>query len=211
MIAINKIVESSYVDGAGLRTVLFMQGCSIHCKGCQNRALWDPSKGEIYDEEQLAQLLVEKSSPHHQITISGGEPFDQPGSLARLVMYLRKYGANHIIVYSGYTFDQLIHPVHGVPLWVDSIFQNIDVLVDGQYIKEMDDPFITYRGSWNQRIIDIPATLESQNIVELNWEFELVLTNEGSALMPLGLAKEFVGLGEALNTRMCGQTREIPK
>lgn len=209
MVKINKIVEKSYVDGPGQRTVVFFQGCPIHCKGCQNQALWSFEGGISYDEEQLAKKLAHVATTG-KITISGGEPFAQPASLAKLVYYLKKEGVQDIIVYSGYTWETIINPVSPAFLWVISILENVDVLVDGQFDAKQDDPFITYRGSRNQRPIDVHATLETGSVVILDWdEPEVVITQDGIAVLPAGLAPVFAEIGHVDKSRMCGQTSPL--
>jgi anaerobic ribonucleoside-triphosphate reductase activating protein len=205
MVRINKIVEKSYVDGPGERAVIFFQGCPIHCKGCQNVALWNADGGLMYDEEQLAQKVAAYG---RQVTISGGEPFAQVGLLAKLVYYLKKYGVEHIIIYSGYTWETILNPLNGLLPWVRTILEVIDVLVDGRFVASLDDPFIVYRGSRNQRPIDVPESLCEGKVITLDWdEPEIVLTPEVNPLMPVGLAVDMADLGASADTAMCGQTR----
>ncbi len=92
--------------------------------------------------------------------------------------------------------------------FVNSIFSNIDVLVDGQFVREQDDPYISYRGSRNQRPIDVQASLASKEIVMLDWDSpEIVIDLSGNAFMPIGLVNEFEELGSSDITRRCGQTK----
>ena len=212
MVRINKVVEESYVDGPGRRTVVFFQGCPIECVGCQNKALWSANGGDAYDEEQLAKWLAFLARNHGNVTISGGEPFAQVKSLAKLVWYLKREGVQNIIVYSGYTWETLLNPLTGVMTWVKTVMENIDVLVDGQFVRELDDPFITYRGSRNQRPIDVQASLCEGKVITLDWDNpEVVITADGNALMPVGLAVEIATADILSNTRMCGQTRPIKR
>jgi len=133
-------------------------------------------------------------------------------SLAKLVWYLRREGVKHIIVYSGYTWETLLNPLTGVLTWVKTIMENIDVVVDGQFVKELDDPFITYRGSRNQRPIDVASSLCENKVITLNWDHpEVVITTNGDALMPIGLAVEIESVGTVNDTRMCGQTKTVKK
>lgn len=84
----------------------------------------------------------------------------------------------------------------------------MDVLVDGQFIRTQDDALISYRGSRNQRPIDIPASIKSDQIITLDWDsIEIIITPEGSALLPVGLVDEFAETGDVTNTRRCGQTK----
>jgi anaerobic ribonucleoside-triphosphate reductase activating protein len=210
MIRVNKIVENSLVDGPGIRTVVFLQGCSIHCSGCQNNALWSPEGGSLFDESALALILATSAEEHGNVTISGGEPFDQVKSLALLCRELRNNGVKNIIVYSGYTFEQITNKIVSSVLWVQEVLSRIDVLVDGPFIKAWDDPFITYRGSRNQRAIDVPNTLNGGGrIIELIWDDEIQISPEGNIVGPVGIIEDFEQIGAGGNSRMCGQTRPI--
>jgi len=210
-IIISHIEASSHVDGPGERAVLFMQGCTLHCPGCQNRALWEPENGHVTDTDALADTLAALSARHGNVTISGGEPFQQPKALALLCHALRNRGVKNILVYSGYTWERLVHPVNPSALWVFEALSQIDTLVDGPFIAADDDPLITWRGSRNQRPINVreslPAWVQNEPLVLEDWSNpEIVLTPEGDALMPIGLAPKFSDLGEVKSTRRCGQT-----
>ena len=207
MIRIARIVENSRVDGPGLRTTLFVQGCSIHCPGCQNRNLWDPKGDGSEDAATLAQHIM-RVYQNKNITISGGEPFDQNLSdMFVLIVWLRKYGAKHIILYTGYTLEQLSdRSVKDHEPRILDIIDELDVLVDGPFQAANDDDLLIYRGSRNQRALDVPASVLNKHNVYLNWDNpEIILTPEGTALMPQGLAPVFADLGAAEQTRRCGQ------
>lgn len=210
-IIISHIEASSHVDGPGERTVLFVQGCALACPGCQNRALWNPADGHITDTEPLAVTLAMLAGRHGNVTISGGEPFAQPKALAYLVRSLKQAGVKNILVYSGYTWERLLHPVNPAALWVYEALSHIDTLVDGPFIAAQDDPLITWRGSRNQRPIDVRPSLASWtlngSLVLHDWtQPEIVLTADGDALMPVGLAPRFSELGSEEKTRRCGET-----
>ena len=201
-----KIVENSRVDGPGLRTAVFLQGCTIRCKGCQNRDLWDRTGGKEVDPTYLAYLLY-KASANGNITISGGEPFDQwANELFELVYWIKSYRrSTHIIVYSGHTFEELLQWAK-VDTFIGNVLQRIDVLVDGPFMVAKDDPLLIYRGSRNQRPVDVPESLRTGKTIVLDWDNpEIVLTPDGMALMPEGLAPEFAELGNAEATRRCGE------
>lgn len=208
-IKINRIVPRSLVDGPGERTVVFLQGCTLACSGCQNRALWDKQAGHTENAFDLAATVALLAGEGGSVTISGGEPFQQPAALATLVLQLKKvYGVSHIIVYSGYTIEELVNPTNPAFDWLYSIFSAIDVLVDGRFIKQLDDDLIQYRGSRNQRAINIPATIANHGeLVLLDWDTpEIVITPDGGMVMTAGMAKQFTDAGEINNTAMCGQT-----
>lgn len=186
-IRIDKIIPASYVDGPGRRSVLFVQGCPLACPGCQNRRLWPAVGGHLVDVNELAEAfitiaLTTQSSPRPRLTISGGEPFAQPEALAYLLRKLRdaERGAGHIIVYNGYILEQLLE--RNLPA-VQQALSRIDVLVDGPYRVDEDSPWMQYRGSANQRIIDLPATLNNGEIVLLDWDRpEVIITETGQVL-----------------------------
>jgi anaerobic ribonucleoside-triphosphate reductase activating protein len=201
------IQESSLVDGPGKRTVFFMQGCERHCPGCQNRKLWSFSGGS--DAEVISAAAVLASiAKNKQITISGGEPFLQPIALGRLVLLLHLVYHCHVIVYTGYTWQELTdlsNPLHEL---YDIALAHINVLVDGPYVQALDDGLITYRGSRNQRAIDVQASRKNvRNPVLLDWnEPEVVIDEDGNMVLPIDLQTMGAEIGEVRNTRMCGQT-----
>lgn len=213
-INIDHIQSKSFVDGPGERVVVFMRGCPVHCPGCQNKHLWNPEGGHITNTHDLAQTLftIAQNDGHRSVTISGGEPFAQPKALAHLVSQLRSYGFEDLIVYTGYTWDQLISGARtsGQWLWIMEVLNRIDTLVDGPFIASQDHDLINWRGSNNQRPINVPASLENLidgRLVTRDWEQpEIIVTQEGDALMPIGLSAAFSELGDVQDTRRCGQT-----
>lgn len=202
------MLADSYVDGPGRRAVIFFQGCPLACSGCQNTQLWPAEGGKVADHHELAAALVELAGPAGNITISGGEPFSQPAGLAFLVRQLRQYGARHILIYSGYTFEQLINPLSGAYLWVKEILSRIDILVDGPFVKSQDHNLINWRGSANQRPIDVPASLQAERLVILDWDAPRILvTPQGAILAPIGMQPVLDSVGAVQSTRRCGQTK----
>lgn len=202
MIRISHIEATSLVDGPGERTVLFMQGCPIECPGCQNKHLWPAADGKIENEMDVADTLSSLAR-YGNVTISGGEPFSQPLALKKVVKRLRDLNINHIIVYTGFIYEDLMkNPLNR------EIISSLDVLVDGPFIREHDDAFLTYRGSRNQRPINIPLSLLTGHVITLDWDsLEVVISADGNLLIPVGLTPEFAELGKVENTRRCGQTR----
>lgn len=153
------MAKESTVDGPGVRLALFMQGCPHHCSGCHNPETWDENGGQRMSVTAALKLMAQYLTPLHQgITISGGEPFMQPDALLELLQGVREsFPALNIWCYSGYIFDDLQHsPV--LPL--------IDILVDGPYQEELRDLDLLFRGSRNQRIIDVAASLQTGQVVE---------------------------------------------
>lgn len=207
MIRMNKLQPHSFVDGPGDRAVIFFQGCPLACKGCQNRALWGTDGGRNVSEDAIAATLLMWSQ---NVTISGGEPFAQPEALAHLVIALRNGGAKSIIVYTGYTWDQLMTHTHPAYPYMKYILSEIDVLVDGPFVKALDHNLINYRGSSNQRPIDVQASLDEGEIILLDWDVPMMtVTQDGDLVLPVGLAMDFAETGSIEKSRMCGQTREL--
>lgn len=204
------IVAPTYVDGPGKRAALFLQGCSIRCLGCQNPHLWPAAGGDLARPEAVAQALADTGLP---VTITGGEPFDQVAGLYRLLAHLRHLAPDvHIIVYTGRTWEELL--TRGRNRWsILAVLALTDVLVDGPYVRELDDAGMQYRGSRNQRPIDVWATIEQplsetfgRGPVVLDWDTEeLVITAEGDVLGASPLVERFAVLGVERSARRCGE------
>lgn len=148
------IVRDSIVDGVGIRDVIFLQGCSHRCKGCHNPQTWDYNGGEQWF---IGEIIRELSNSSNDVTISGGEPLDQWCSLLRLVEMIRNTG-KRIWLYTG-------HTVNVNKTIYKSLAKYVDVVVDGLFVEELKDSSLLFRGSSNQRIIDLPKSIESQEIV----------------------------------------------
>ena len=152
---IYSIAEETTVDGPGLRTSIYLQGCPIHCKNCHNKGSWDPNGGyEMNDEEIISKL---KEDPFITgVSVLGGEPFFQKESLLRFLKKLKKELPSFSIwVYTGYTLESLKKDKIAL-----RILKLIDVLVDGPFIESKNDSSCIFRGSSNQRIIKNPASYE---------------------------------------------------
>lgn len=154
-----EIKKSDIANGPGVRVSLFVSGCTHHCKGCFNPDTWDFDAGKSFDslvESELLNLLGR--SYIKGFTLLGGEPME-PSNRAVLLPFLKKvrekYPDLSIWCYSGYTFEELIAD------GASDILGYIDVLVDGEFILEKKDIRLPFRGSSNQRILDIPASLDA--------------------------------------------------
>ncbi len=151
MLRIAGVVEESIVDGPGLRFVLFVQGCPIHCPGCQNPQTWDFSGGsEISCRKVLDKILQDPLV--HGVTFSGGEPFEQAQALLPLAMALKERGY-HLMAFSGHTLETLLTRQECRPL-----LETLDLLVDGPYLESERSLELRFRGSRNQRVLDMAAT-----------------------------------------------------
>lgn len=203
---IHRFVIGSCVDGPGRRAVLFVQGCCLHCPGCQNPRLWPPGGGLDLAPETLAAALLATGLP---VTISGGEPFDQAEGLARLAALLAAAGAE-IIVYTGYALEALLRRAAGDPA-VEQALGHVGVLVDGPYVASLGGPDLQYRGSRNQRPIDLPASLASGSAALLDWDTpEIVIDAAGDVIATAPVLETLGGgdanwLGKPTPARQCGQ------
>lgn len=156
------ITRESVVDGPGLRTVIFTQGCPHHCPGCHNPETHDPNGGRIMDVTEIL-AIVETAKLIRGVTFSGGEPFMQPGPLSYLAEMVKERGLN-VVTYTGYVFEQLQEMGKKDAAVMDLLLYT-DILIDGPYRKEQRDLRLAFRGSKNQRIIDLPKTFAKGNIV----------------------------------------------
>lgn len=148
-------ITETIVDGPGLRSSIYFAGCSHRCKGCHNPESWGFDGGEYITPQQLFNKIKDFASTKN-ITLSGGDPIQQPKKeLIEFLKLLKKDNFN-IWVYTGYTFEELDK----------EILSYIDVLVDGKFIEELKSDNCIYRGSTNQRLIDVKASKDK--IVEWN-------------------------------------------
>ena len=161
-IRIAGIIPESFVDGAGIRYAIFMQGCLRNCKGCQNPATHDLNGGKIFDTEDIISA-IKKNPLLTGITLTGGEPFLQIAPAIEIAQAAKNLNLN-VWCYTGYKFENL-------PAQADELLRNIDVLVDGAYIEELRDLELNFRGSSNQRVIDLNKTRAENKIVLLTEEF----------------------------------------
>ena len=151
------LLFDSLVNGEGIRDVLFVQGCPHHCFNCQNPHTWNFDGGREILSTKLATYF--KDSPNN-ITISGGEPFEQWESLISFMYFVRADNPKkRFWIYTGYKYEDIHWIVEGY------LTPYVDVIVDGKYDESLKDPNCLYRGSSNQRLIDVRKTLESGEIV----------------------------------------------
>ena len=153
------IVRDSIVDGPGVRDVIFLQGCPHHCKGCHNPESWDTEGGTYRRNKDLLEELKDSSN---NITISGGEPFLQIEDVIHFLQLLQVNSPvpKTVWIYTGYRFEELRY------IWVTSLAKwGVEVIVDGRYEEDKKDPTLLFRGSSNQRLIDLPKSLKEQKVV----------------------------------------------
>ncbi len=158
------VVKESIVDGPGIRFVVFSQGCPHHCPGCHNAVTHDFEGG--YDcsiERILAE--IDANPLLDGVTFSGGEPACQPGGFLALAREIKKRGLS-VIMYSGYTFEDLFSMAK-MQQALAELLPLVDILIDGKYEENLRDLTLPFRGSKNQRVIDLAASLSKGSAVVL--------------------------------------------
>ncbi len=154
--------NDSIVDGPGLRFTIFVQGCPHHCPGCHNPQTHPFGGGTPTDTDALLGTI--RSNPLLDgVTFSGGEPFCQAPALAELGTHIRALGLN-IITYTGYTFEYLL--AHRAENGIGELLAVTDFLVDGPFLQEQKSYQLRFRGSANQRILDVRESLAQGRAVE---------------------------------------------
>lgn len=168
MIRYGEVLAESIVDGVGLRAVVFLQGCPRRCPGCHNPSLLSADGGHEVTEEELARLILSKVTPLHRgITFSGGDPLMQAAALSKVINIIRHNSPKlNIWVYTGYVYDEICY----LP-----ILNMIDVLVDGPFIDEEKDLRLVWRGSANQRVINVPLTRQTGQVMEIATKMNSVI------------------------------------
>jgi anaerobic ribonucleoside-triphosphate reductase activating protein len=166
----NKIRKMDISNGPGVRVSIFMQGCSFHCKNCFNPETWDFKLGNEFTDETINKVLELADKDYIVgLSILGGEPM-HPNNIkatTRLAKaFKEKYPNKSIWVWSGFLFDR--------DLKDKEVLNYIDVLVDGQYQDELHDFRLKWRGSTNQRVIDVKKSLKKNKVILLDEEKELV-------------------------------------
>lgn len=166
-------------NGPGVRVSLFVSGCRHRCKNCFNPEAWDFSYGKEFDDKVIDDLINALAPEHIQgLSLLGGEPFEpenQPGILKLVKKVRETYSDKDIWCYSGFTFDELIKQ----NAIVTDILQLTDVLIDGKFVEELKDASLLFRGSSNQRIIDVKKSLIECKVILLDgkWSRKMGSTN----------------------------------
>lgn len=158
--------KESVVDGPGIRAVVFAQGCPHLCPGCHNPETWDCEGG--YDLEIEDLLYQISANPLLKgITLTGGEPFAQAEAFSELTARVKDMGLD-VVTYSGYTYEELIEQGQ-INKSLKKLLENTDILIDGPYVEALKDLSLAFRGSRNQRIIDVKESLQSGRVVQLEY------------------------------------------
>ena len=159
-----KVDKCSVSNGAGVRTVLWVSGCDVHCHNCHNPQTWDFNSGIPFTDDSMQEILYDLSKPYIKgLTLSGGHPLD-PHNAPKVLEIVKRvkmvFPNKDIWIYSGYVWEDIIKDET-----LREIMRYTDVLVDGAYIDELRDISLQFRGSSNQRIIDVPKSLEQNKVI----------------------------------------------
>lgn len=171
-----KIVKADFCNGTGIGISLFVQGCDrAHhghpCFGCFNSPTWDPNGGNKFTDATMDRI-VELMAPDYinHLSVLGGEPLDgrNIAGITELLKVVREaYPDKKVWLWTGYDFDPILSRImNGKDPNMETLLRYVDVLVDGQFVNELKDPSLAFRGSSNQRIVDVPKSLETGSVVE---------------------------------------------
>ena len=160
----NLIRKMDISNGPGVRVSIFMQGCEFHCKNCFNQETWDFNGGKELTQEAIDEVIELCSKDYIKgLSILGGEPMHPKnidGTTKLAKQFKQNYPNKNLWVWSGFKFDK--------DLKDKEVLKYIDVLVDGQYVEELHDPTLKWRGSSNQRVIDVQKSLKNDEIFLIN-------------------------------------------
>ncbi len=164
------IKNCDIANGPGVRISLFVSGCTHKCKGCFNEVAWDFEYGQPFTQETVDYILSLLAPTYVKgLTLLGGEPFEpqnQPALVELLRQVKKKYPEKSIWAFSGYLFDRdMLSGKLGDPAVLNEFLSYLDVLVDGPFVESKKDLTLRFRGSSNQRLIDVPASLKSGAVV----------------------------------------------
>lgn len=160
------ITYESLVNGPGIRRVFFAQGCKHNCKGCHNPETHDSNGGKIFNIDDLVRG-VKDDFIIKGVTFSGGDPFEQAEGFYYLAEELKKLKIN-IWCYTGYTFEYILKNKINRACW-NKLLNSIDILVDGKFEEEKMDETLKFRGSSNQRIIDVKESIKLGRVITLDY------------------------------------------
>ena len=167
MISVLNIIEDTMVDGPGFRTAIYCAGCRHQCPGCHNPQSWDFEGGQPMTTEEIMRII--EADPYTRgVTFSGGDPMYQPEGFAELARVIHERTRKDIWCYTGFIFENLL-----VNPRQRALLEQLDVLVDGPFIKAQRDETLFFRGSRNQRIIDVQNSLKQQRTVVLNYSIAI--------------------------------------
>jgi anaerobic ribonucleoside-triphosphate reductase activating protein len=155
------IIPESVVDGPGVRFVIFAQGCPHHCRGCHNPDTWNGQGGKEVSLWEVRKMLRVRKKNLRGITLSGGEPFLQTSEMVAIAREAKKMGLD-VVTYTGYTYEEIL--TLNLP-GSRELLEVTDILIDGPFRQELQDIALVFRGSSNQRLIDLASTREKGSIM----------------------------------------------
>jgi len=173
------IEPESFVDGPGIRMTIFTQGCSHHCPGCQNPQTHDFNGGHFVDIDEILEM-IEENPLLDGITFSGGDPMDQAAALIPLAREIKERGLN-LVVFTGYTYERLMELAEERPEMFE-LLTFADILIDGPFILAKRSLEIKFRGSTNQRIIDVQESLTQGHVVLHQIQLEEMKNRQNCAI-----------------------------
>ena len=157
----NSIRKMDISNGPGIRVSIFMQGCAFHCKNCFNQETWDFELGEEFTDDTIEHIIELSNKDYIKgLSILGGEPLHPKnikGTTKLAKVFKEKYKDKSIWIWSGFLFDK--------DLIGKEVLNYVDVLVDGRYVDELHDPTLKWRGSSNQRVIDVQESIAKNKII----------------------------------------------
>ena len=163
MISVLEIIEDTTADGPGFRTAIYCAGCVNKCPGCHNPESWDIANGRMMTTDEILRTILD--DPFADVTFTGGDPMYQPEGFAELAAAIKANSKKSIWCYTGYTFENILENPQQRKL-----LQHIDVLVDGRFIEALKDESLYFRGSSNQRLIDVQASLAQKKTIIYEYE-----------------------------------------
>lgn len=155
-----QIIRGTTVDGPGFRTSIYFAGCRHKCQGCHNRSSWNFNAGTPYTVEDLMPIIEEED---FDVTLSGGDPLYHPEFVKELVTRINKTG-HKVWLYTGFRWEEILQS----EVLLDAI-QEVDIMVDSPFINSLRDTDLLFRGSANQRIIDVKKSLSKENFRIVEW------------------------------------------
>ncbi len=172
-ININRIIPQTRVEGYGKRYCIWVQGCSIRCKGCFNVEMWDKRGGTEYKVSEIVEDIVRQGEEIEGITILGGEPFEQPVAVLQLVKRCKKLGYGSI-VFTGFVYEELLKRKEA-----KEVLEQIDLLIDGPYEEGRRDFSRPWVGSSNQRYIFLTSRYKKEKLKKIVNKLEIRISRIG--------------------------------
>lgn len=171
------IKKYDIANGPGVRVSVFVSGCRHHCKNCFNKEAWDFSYGSEFNDSVIDEIIEACSKEYITgLSLLGGEPFEpenQEGMLALCEKFKKKFPHKNIWCYTGFDFEKdLLNYKVGKKETVDKLLKVIDVIVDGKFVEELKDLSLMFRGSSNQRIIDVKKSLNQGGVIWLEGKWQ---------------------------------------